>query len=120
MKRGKKKENQVQADIIDEIKLRLPGCIVMKNDPNYIQGIPDLTVLYEDKWAALEVKRSAKAKHQPNQDFYIKHMNMMSYASFIYPENQEEVLDELQRTLEPKRETRFSRGKQVSLDKLRS
>lgn len=120
MRKKIRKESDVQADIIDEIKLRLPGCIVMKNDPNYIQGIPDLTVLYKDKWAALEVKKSATASHQPNQDFYVKYMNNMSYASFIYPENQEEVLDELQRTLEPPRKTRVPRSKQVSLAKLRS
>lgn len=74
-----------------------PGAMVLKNDPNYIQGIPDLTVLYCDKWATLEVKRSENASHQPNQDYYVGLMNQMSFSGFIYPENKEVVLDELQR-----------------------
>ena len=73
-----------------------PGCMVLKNDPCYIQGIPDLMVLYRDKWASLEVKKTAKSHHQPNQDYYIEKMNDMSFARFIYPENKEEVLRELQ------------------------
>ena len=69
---------------------------VLKNDPNYIQGIPDLTVLYKDRWAALECKKSSTEHHQPNQDYYIQTMGAMSYAAFVYPENREEVLHELQ------------------------
>ena len=47
-------ENKFQANLIKELKERFPGCIVMKNDPTYIQGIPDLLVLHKDKWASLE------------------------------------------------------------------
>lgn len=75
-----------------------PGCIVMKNDPNYIQGIPDLIVLWNDRWAALEVKRSSKASHRPNQEYYVEMMDNMSFSRFIFPQNKEEVLDELQRS----------------------
>lgn len=78
-----------------------PGCVVLKNDPNYIQGIPDLTIFYRDKWATLEVKKAANASHQPNQDYYVEMMNHMSFSSFIYPENKEEVLNELQLTFGP-------------------
>lgn len=73
-----------------------PGCIVLKNDPNYIQGIPDLTIFYGDKWATLEVKKDASSSHQVNQDYYVDMMNHMSFSAFIYPENKEEVLYELQ------------------------
>ena len=98
-----KRENKFQADLIRDIKKRFEGCIVMKNDSNYIQGIPDLTILYEDRWAALECKDEAKASHQPNQDYYISKMNDMSYASFIYPENKEDVLDEMEQAFSTRR-----------------
>ena len=88
-------ENKFQSNLIKEIKERFPGCIVMKNDSSYIQGIPDLLVLYKDKWGSLEVKKSANAKHQPNQDYYVDKMNKMSFSKFIYPENKNSVLDEL-------------------------
>lgn len=91
-------ENKFQADLIKELKKRFPGCIVLKNDPNYIQGIPDLLVLHNNKWAALECKNSASSNKRPNQKWYVEHMNEMSFAKFIFPQNKEEVLDELQRT----------------------
>ena len=94
-----KRENKFQADLIKEIKSRFPGAIVMKNDAGYIQGIPDLTILYKDKWATLECKKFKDAKHQPNQDYYVETMNQMSYSAFIFPENKEEVLNELQHAL---------------------
>ncbi len=94
------KESKFQKDLITEIQETFPGSIVLKNDPNYIQGIPDLTILYKDKWAALECKRSKNAKHQPNQDYYISQMGEMSYASFVCPENKDVVMDELQRSFQ--------------------
>lgn len=93
-------ENKFQANLIKEIKGRLPGCIVMKNDSSYIQGIPDLLVLHKNKWASLEVKKSANAKRQPNQEYYVDKMNDMSFSRFIYPSNKEEVLNELFETFE--------------------
>ncbi len=97
------KENKFQADLIKELKSTFPGCMVLKNDANYIQGIPDLTIFYKDKWAALECKKNAKASHQPNQDYYVNQMDKMSFARFIYPENKEEIIDELQQTFRTKR-----------------
>lgn len=88
-------ENKFQANLIKEIKQMFPGCIVMKNDASYIQGIPDLLVLYRDKWASLEVKKSTKAKRQPNQQYYVGLMNEMSFSRFISPENKDETLNEL-------------------------
>lgn len=96
-----KNENKFQRDLIKDLKKQYPGCIVLKNDPNYIQGVPDLTIFYEDKWATLECKKSKDAKHQPNQDTYVEQMNNMSFSRFIYPENKEEVLHELQQALKP-------------------
>lgn len=94
-----KLERDFQARLIKELKQIFKGCIIMKNDSSYIQGIPDLLILYRDKWAALEVKKSETAPHRPNQEYYVELMDEMSYASFIYPENKEEVLYELQQTL---------------------
>lgn len=91
-------ESKFQSNLIKEIKIRFPGSIVMKNDATYIQGIPDLLVLYKDKWAALECKKEAKAKHRPNQDYYVERMNKMSFSSFIYPENKEEILNAMERS----------------------
>ena len=93
-------ENKFQSNLIKKIKNQYPGCIVMKNDSSYIQGIPDLLVLYKDKWASLECKKSANARHRPNQDYYVGQMNEMSFSRFIYPENEQEVLAELKHTFE--------------------
>lgn len=92
-------ESQFQSKLIKDIKKLFPDSIVMKNDSSYIQGIPDILVLNNDKWAALEVKKSIKAKHQPNQDYYVDKMNRMSYSAFVFPENREEILDELRHHL---------------------
>ena len=91
-----KTEGEYKTKLIKRIKGLFPGCFVLKNDANYIQGFPDLTVLYEDKWALLEAKRESEASHRPNQDFYISKADQMSFARFICHENKEEVLCELQ------------------------
>ena len=88
-------ENKFQAKLIKELRDMFPGCIVMKNDSSYIQGIPDLLVLYNNRWASLEVKKNARAARQPNQEYYVAQMNEMSFSRFICPENKDEVLDEL-------------------------
>lgn len=90
------KENQFQARLIKRLKALFPGCIVMKNDSGYIQGIPDLTILWNDKWAFLECKQNANASRQPNQEYYIETASKMSFGRFIFPENEEEVLRDLQ------------------------
>lgn len=95
-----KLENKFQSELIREIKEKFPGCIVMKNDSAYIQGIPDLLVLYKDKWASLECKKEANAKKQPNQQYYVEKMDEMSFSRFVYPENKEVVLNELQQSFE--------------------
>lgn len=96
---GAKMESKFQSELIKDIRDLFPGCIILKNDPNYLQGFPDLLILYKNRWAVLEVKRSLKSRHQPNQNYYINLANEMSYASFVCPENKEQVLDELQQAL---------------------
>jgi len=93
-----KLERDFQASLIKELHSIFNGCLVMKLDAGYIQGIPDLLVLYNDKWATLECKKSRKSHKQPNQEYYVSYLDNMSFSKFIYPENKEEVLNELQRT----------------------
>ena len=92
-----KLESKFQKELIDEIKDMFPGCVVMKTDPTYIQGFPDLLVLFGDLWAALEVKRDSRSRHQPNQDYYVDILSRESFAAFIFPENREEVLRSMER-----------------------
>lgn len=91
-------ESKFQSDLKKELKRMFPGCIITKMDSGDIQGIPDLLILYNDKWATLECKKSVEASKRPNQEYYVNKMNDMSFSRFIYPGNKEEVLDELQRT----------------------
>ena len=93
MARSSRLESGFQDKLRDELKRMFPGCMIFKMDQ--IQGIPDMLILYEDKWAMLENKRSANARRQPNQEYYIDILNSMSFARFVYPENKDEVLDEL-------------------------
>jgi len=92
-------ESKYQAYLIKRLRSMFPDCIVIKNDPNYIQGIPDLLVLIGGFWAALEVKASWDSKEQPNQDYYVRVLNEMSFAAFIHPDNEEEVIDALEQAL---------------------
>ena len=91
-----KLESSFQKDLMDEIRDRYPGCVILKNDSSYIQGFPDWTILYKDKWAVLEAKRSKNAKKQPNQPYYVDKLNTMSFSRFVYPENKNDVLRELE------------------------
>lgn len=105
------KESKFQAGLIKRLKSEFPGCVVLKNDEQYIQGFPDLTVLYQDKWAVLESKRFESASHRPNQDYYVNLLNGMSYSRFVYPENEEEVIDDLREVFKPGRKARTAKSK---------
>lgn len=93
------KEAQFQAELVKDIKKILPDSVVIKNDANYQQGFPDLLILANGHWAALECKASANAARQPNQDHWVERLDGMSYAAFIYPENKKEILDAIQQAL---------------------
>lgn len=99
MARSSRLESGFQDRLIDTIKKRFPGCMVFKMDQ--LQGIPDLLILYGEKWASLECKRFARAKRQANQDHYVEKMNEMSFSRFVSPENKEEVLHELEQAFQP-------------------
>ena len=88
-------ENRFKTNLNRKLKKMFPGCIILHTDPNEIQGIPDLLVLYGDKWAALEGKKDSRASRRPNQEYYVDLMDRMSFAAFIYPENEDEVLEAL-------------------------
>lgn len=94
-------ERDFQRDLINDLKMIFPGALIYKNDTK--QGVPDLTVLYQDHWALLECKKSRTATHQPNQDYYVRLADNMSFSRFVYPENKQEVLDELQQAFGVKR-----------------
>ena len=91
-----KTEGQFKTRLITRLRSMFPDCIILKNDPTYLQGIPDLTVLWKNKWALLETKRESEAHKQPNQQYYIERGRKWSYAAFVCPENEEEVLHDLQ------------------------
>lgn len=90
-----KLESDFQKELMDEIRRLFPGCVIIKNDSGYIQGFPDWTIFYRDRWAVLEAKREKDAEHQPNQDDYVAQLDYMSFSRFVYPENKDAVLEEL-------------------------
>lgn len=103
-------ESPFKRKLIKQIKDLYPGAIILKTNANDLQGIPDQLILYGDRWAAFEAKRSRTAEHQANQDYYVELFDQMSFARFVYPENKEEFLDELQQALRHRRRTRISFG----------
>ena len=92
-------EAKFQSELIRKLRRTFPDCIILKNDPGYLQGIPDLVIFYESRYAFLEVKASERSPVQPNQDYYVQKLNEMSFAAFIHPSNEEEVLCALRRAL---------------------
>lgn len=103
------RESQFQRELTEELKKLFPGCIVLKNDANYLQGIPDWLVLFQDRWAMLEVKAEADSPKQPNQDYYVELLDDMSFAAFVHPGNKEDVIRDLQFAFRPNRPARVSK-----------
>lgn len=91
------KESAYQSKIIKKLRIMFPGCEILKNDATYLQGVPDITIFYNDRWGMLEFKQSKDSPERPNQSYYVRRFSEMSFAAFIYPENEREVLRELQR-----------------------
>lgn len=102
-------ERDYQSVLIQHLRQQYPGCLILKNDSSYMQGIPDLLILFNDRWAMLEVKRSETSSHTPNQDYYIEMLDSMSFAAFIYPENENEVLNALQHAFSARGSARVSK-----------
>lgn len=91
-------ESKFQSEVISDLESMFNGVFILKNDSGYLQGIPDLLVLYRNKWAMLEVKPSINAKYRPNQEWYIELLDGMSFAAMICPENKEDIYSDLQQT----------------------
>ena len=109
MARSSRLESGFQDRLVSELKKEYPGDMIFKMEEP--QGIPDILILYNDRWASLECKREKNASRRPNQEYYVGVMNNMSFSRFIYPENKKEVLDELQQALRPGGNARVSRSK---------
>lgn len=103
------RENAYQAELIKKLRKLLPGCFILKNDSSYMQGVPDLLVLFGPCWAMLEVKASEFDPFQPNQEYYLEQLDAMSFAACIYPENEEEILSALQSAFTTRRQARLSK-----------
>ncbi len=98
-----------KARLMKELELRFPGCVIIHLDPNTVhQGVPDMLILYRNKWAMLETKAAANSAKRPNQEFFVNFYNELAFAAFIYPEIEEDVLNDLQQAFEPRRRTRIS------------
>lgn len=111
-------ETRYQRRVVERLELTFPGCIVIRNDPNRIQGLPDLLILYGDSWFMLEIKKSENEPTQPNQEYYVDFFNNMSFAAFLFPENEERVFYELQNTFGSCRATCVSKSKQLRMDQI--
>jgi hypothetical protein len=98
-------ESEYQSRLIKTLKKKYDGCVVIKTDPSHHVGFPDLLILYNKKWAALECKRNNKSAMSDSQKYHINILNSMSYAARISRENQEEVFDGLSKTFGLRRKT---------------
>lgn len=92
-----KLESEFSLELKEELRHRFPDCFIIRMDPNQVQGIPDLLVLWRDCWALLETKRGLSSPKQPNQEYYVQLFDAMSFSAFVHPLNYREVLDEMER-----------------------
>lgn len=90
-----KLERDFQPLLIKELESIFPDSLILKNDANYRQGVPDLLILWRNRWALLEVKQSEDARTRPNQKYYVDWAQNNSFGAFIFPGNKDEIIDEL-------------------------
>lgn len=91
-------EGRFKEELTKDLRDLFPGCHILKNDEQLLQGVPDMLILWGDRWAMLEVKRSATAPFQPNQEYWIEIFDQMSFAAVVYPENKDDILHDLQQS----------------------
>lgn len=108
-------ESKFKKDFLKEVDDIFPSCVILKNDPTFMPGVPDTIILWNDRWAMLEFKNAKGAAKQPNQSYYVELLNAMSFAAFVYPENRNEVLDALQESFGAGREACISVSEQLPL-----
>lgn len=113
-------EGAYKTSVIKKLEKIFPGCEILKSDPSHKQGVPDLIILWGLCWASLEFKKSATASRRPNQDYFIRKLDDMSFAAYIYPENEEEILCALEQAFKSSGRTCVSESQPVSLDSLYS
>jgi hypothetical protein len=104
-------ERHYQAGLIKKLRRIFEGIVILKNDSGYMQGVPDLILLFGPYWAMLEVKADKDSPFQPNQEYYLEQLNAMSFAACIYPENESEVLRALQQAFGVRRQSRVAQRK---------
>lgn len=96
-------EGRFKEELTQDLENLFPGCVILKNDEQLLQGVPDMLILYRQHWAMLEAKESENAARQPNQDYYVDLFDRMSYGAFIFPENKRTILRELQQAFGTRR-----------------
>jgi len=107
-------ERTYQGRLIKKLNRMFPGCVVLKNDSGYQQGIPDLVVFFGNQYAMLEVKpRQPRGPEdfEPNQEYFIALFDDMSFGACIYPENERDVLHDLQQAFGARRPALVSQRK---------
>lgn len=92
---GQVNESKYRKELEARISGALPGCLILRNNAKEIQGICDIVVFYGERYGFLEIKVSENAPVQPNQTYYVNWLDEMSFAAFIYPENEYQILSDL-------------------------
>lgn len=94
------KESTFQHKLIKMLR-KIPKSSFIVKEAKAIRGIPDIIGCIDGTYVALEVKKN-KGEAQKNtgriclQKKFIRDIQCVGgYASFIYPENHEEILEEL-------------------------